>query len=345
MSEEINQEPEEDSEEGLYERFKITADSGQALLRIDKFLMDRVPNISRNKIQQCAKEGYLQVNGNAVKSNYKVKPGDEILLLTPEEKREIEIVPENIPLEIVYEDEEVVVLNKQAGLVVHPGYGNYSGTLVNALAYHLNSLANFGEHERPGLVHRLDKNTSGLMVVAKTEGALNHLAKQFFNRTTRRAYQALIWGEPSEEEGTIEGHIGRNLRNRKVMDVFPNGEYGKEAITDYKVIKRFHYVSLVECRLRTGRTHQIRAHFKYIGHPLFGDFEYGGDRILKGTTFNKYKQFVNNCFEILPRQALHAKSLGFVHPKTGKPLYFESELPDDLTQVITKWETYTSSQR
>ena len=344
MSEFIEDNENDDSDDDLYVHHSITVDKGQTLLRIDKFLIDRVPQISRNRIQNAAKAGALLVNENPVKSNYKVHPGDEIKLLLPHPQREIEILPENIPLNIVHEDEEVMVINKPAGLVVHPGYGNYTGTLVNALAFYLDNLPTKNEYDRPGIVHRLDKLTSGLMVIAKTDLAMNSLAKQFFNRTTKRSYYALVWGNLDEEEGTIEGNIGRNLRNRKVMDVFPDGNLGKHAVTHYKVIERFDYVTLVECRLKTGRTHQIRVHFKYIGHPLFGDFEYGGDRILKGTYFSKYKQFVTNCFSILPRQALHAKSLGFMHPVSKKELFFESEIPEDLETVIEKWRTYISNR-
>lgn len=336
--------PEEEQE--LFEHYRYIADGGQEPLRIDKFLMDRIPNTSRNKIQAAAHNGNIRVGGQTVKPNYKVKPGDEISIVLPYPIREIELIPEDIPLDVVYEDDALVVVNKPAGLVVHPGYGNYSGTLVNALIYHFGELPG-GESPhgpRPGLVHRLDKLTTGLMVVAKTEHAQTHLAGQFYNRTTERRYNAIVWGD-LPDEGTIEGHIGRNLKNRKVMDVFPAGDYGKRAITHYKTIERLGYVTLVECKLETGRTHQIRVHFKHIGHPLFGDFEYGGDKILKGTTFTKYKQFIQNCFKILPRQALHARTLGLTHPTTGKWMEFNSELPADLEQVIDKWRTYTASRR
>ncbi|MBR9831214.1 RluA family pseudouridine synthase [Acidiluteibacter ferrifornacis] len=338
--EEYNEELEQDSDE-LFEHYKYIADKGQTVLRIDKFLNDRLPNTSRNKIQDAANAGNVVVNGVAVKSNYKVKPLDEISIVLPYPPRVIELIPENIPLDILYEDDTLLVLNKASNMVVHPGYGNYSGTLVNALIYHINNLPEAdGNEGRPGLVHRLDKNTTGIMVIAKTEQALTHLSKQFYDRTSSRTYQALVWGDMKEDSGRIEGHIGRSLKNRKLMDIFPDGEFGKAAITNFRVLERFGYVTLVEYKLETGRTHQIRAHSRFIGHPLFNDPEYGGDRILKGTTFTKYKQFINNCFEILPRQALHAKTLGFTHPKTGEWMEFNSELPDDMTQVIARWKNY-----
>ena len=341
------QQPEDehlDEEQELFEHYKFIADKGQELLRIDKFLMDRIPNTSRNKIQIAAVAGNILVNKKTVKSNYKVKPDDQISIVLPYPPRVIELIPQNIPLTILYEDEEVLVINKQAGIVVHPGYGNYTGTLVNALVYHFDNLPDGNMNNRPGLVHRLDKNTTGIMVVAKTEHAMNHLANQFFERTTERRYHAIVWGDFDEEEGTVIGHVGRSLKNRKVMQVFPEGEYGKHAVTHYKVLKRYGYVTLIECKLETGRTHQIRIHLKHIGHHLFNDFEYGGDAILKGTSFSKYKQFINNCFEILPRQALHAKSLGFEHPATGKWMQFESELPDDMKTVLDKWDVYTANR-
>ncbi len=332
-------------EDELFEHYNIIVDKGQALLRIDKFLSDRLPNSSRNKIQQAANSGNVMVNKIVVKPNYKVKPYDEISIVLPYPPRETELVPENIPLNIVYEDDEVLVLNKPSEMVVHPGYGNFSGTLVNALIYHFQNLPNaVGNEGRPGLVHRLDKNTTGIMVIAKTEHALSHLSKQFFDRTSDRRYQALVWGDLKEDEGTIEGNIWRSHKNRKIMDVFPDGEIGKTAITNYKVLKRFGYLTLVEYKLDTGRTHQIRVHSKWIGHPLFGDHEYGGDKVLKGTTFSKYKQFVENCFQILPRQALHAKSLAFTHPKTGEWMQFDSELPKDMQTVIEKWERYLAGR-
>lgn len=335
-----------EEQEELYEHYNIVADPGQEPLRIDKFLMDRVPNTSRNKLQAAARNGNILVNGNAVKPNYKVKPADEVSIVLPHPVREIELIPENIPLEIVYEDDDLVVINKPAGMVVHPGYGNYTGTLVNALIYHFENLPQRKDDfdGRPGLVHRLDKLTTGLMVVAKSEDALTKLAKQFYDRTIERTYNALVWGDPEEDEGTITGNIGRSLKNRKVMNVFPEGDFGKHAVTHYKVLKRFGYVTLVQCNLETGRTHQIRVHFRYIRHPLFNDMEYGGNKILKGTTFTKYKQFVQNCFDILPRQALHAKSLGFTHPTTGKFMQFNSELPQDMVDVLEKWAGYTESR-
>jgi 23S rRNA pseudouridine1911/1915/1917 synthase len=329
----------------LFEHYRFRADSGQSLLRIDKFLFARIENTSRTRIQDAAYAGNILVNNKPVKPNYKVKPGDTVQVVLPTPPREIDLIPENIPLEIVYEDEDVVVVNKEPGMVVHPAYGNYTGTLVNALMWHFRDLPLFQTGElRPGLVHRIDKNTSGILVIAKNELSLNRLSKQFYDRTTDRIYIALIWGIPEPAEGTITGHVGRNIRDRKVMQVFPDGSNGKSAITHYKVLEDFGYVSLVECKLETGRTHQIRVHFSYIKHPLFNDDEYGGDHILKGTTFSKYQQFVKNCFRILPRQALHAKSLSFDHPVSGKRLLFDSELPDDMKQVIEKWRNYTSER-
>ena len=324
----------------LFEHHKFTSDKGQELLRIDKFLMSRISNTTRSKLQNAVKDGHVFVNNKVVKSNYKVKPFDVVTVELPYPHQELELLPENIPLTIVYEDDDVIVINKQAGLVVHPGHGNYTGTLVNGLIYHIENLPHTGVPNRPGLVHRLDKNTTGIMVIAKTEQALTHLGKQFFDRTTERRYNALVWGDFKEEEGTVTGNVGRCLKNRKVMQVFTEEEDGKHAVTHYKVLKRFGYITLIECKLETGRTHQIRIHMKHIGHNLFNDAEYGGDKILKGTTFSKYKQFINNCFNILPRQALHAKSLGFEHPKTGKWMQFDSELPDDMKAVIEKWDTY-----
>lgn len=345
MNDELDIELNEEESEELFEHHSVTADQGQEVLRIDKFLMDRIPKTSRNKLQIAARNGSILVNNVAVKPNYKVKPLDEISIVLPYPIRNIELIPEDIPLDIIYEDDELIVLNKQAGLVVHPGFGNYTGTLVNALVYHFDNLPSLPNNYfgRPGLVHRLDKNTSGVMVVAKTEDALTNLAKQFYDRTTHRRYNALVWGDFEEDEGTITGNLARSLKNRKVMDVYEDPKIGKMAITHYKMLERFGYVSLVECRLETGRTHQIRIHMKHIGHTLFNDSEYGGDRILKGTMFNKYKQFVDNCFEIIPRQALHAKSLGFTHPKTGKWMQFESELPADMLEGIEKWRNYASN--
>ncbi|MFI3330745.1 MAG: RluA family pseudouridine synthase [Rikenellaceae bacterium] len=331
--------------EELYEHFSVKVDKGQSLLRIDKFLTTRMEAASRNRIQAAADTGGILVNGKPVKSSYKVKPLDTISIVMPYPKRVIEIIAEDIPLEIPYEDDDLLIVNKQPGLVVHPGHGNYSGTLVNALTYHLRDLPMFQEGDmRAGLVHRIDKNTSGLLVIAKNEKAHVKLAKQFFDHSISRRYQALVWGNLAEDEGTITGNIGRSVKDRLRMCVFPEGDDGKHAVTHYKVLKRYGYVTLVECRLETGRTHQIRVHMQYIGHPLFNDERYGGDKILKGTTFTKYKQFVENCFRILPRQALHAKSLGFVHPASGEDVFFESALPDDMVQVLEKWDTYVVSR-
>ena len=346
MSEELLENtdlPEEENE--LYEHFRFTADPGQTHLRIDKFLVNKIQNTSRNKIQAAASAGNILVNGKAVKPNYKVKPNDEISIVMSYPPPDNEIIPEDIPIDIVYEDDSVLVINKVQEMVIHPGYGNKTGTLVNALVYHFMGDPFFNpENERPGIVHRIDKGTSGLLVIAKTEIARNHLARQFFEKTSERTYWALVWGQLKENEGTITGHIGRHLKDRMQMAVFPDGEKGKHAVTHYKVIERLGYVTLVECRLETGRTHQIRAHFKHIGHPLFNDDRYGGDQILKGTTFTKYKQFVQNCFKILPRQALHAKTLGFIHPRTGEKMRFDSELPEDMAQVIDKWRKYIAGR-
>ena len=330
----------------LFEHFRFTADPGQATLRIDKFLFNKLENTSRSRIQSAANAGNILSNGSPVKPNYRVKPGDLVTIVLPHPPRKIELIPQDIPLDIVFEDEHVIVLNKQVGLVVHPGYGNYSGTLVNALMFHLrdNPLFHSGE-ERPGLVHRIDKNTSGLLVVAKNELALNKLASQFFHKTSKRTYSALVWGDMKEEEGTIVGNIGRNPKNRKQMHVFPDGDLGKEAVTHYSVLERLGYVNMVECRLETGRTHQIRVHFQYLGHPLFNDPEYGGDRILRGTTFTKYKQFVQNCFGLLPGQALHARTLGFVHPSSGEEMLFDAPLPEGFSAVVQKWRTYIQGRR
>lgn len=340
MSEENHEEEEE-----LFEHYNFVADKGQTVLRIDKFLSDRLPNSSRNKIQQAAHSGNVIVNGLVVKPNYKVKPMDEVSIVMPYPPRETELLPENIPLDIIYEDDTLLVLNKPSEMVVHPGYGNQSGTLVNALIYHFQNLPEAeGNEGRPGLVHRLDKNTTGIMVIAKTEHALAHLSKQFFDRTSDRRYQALVWGDLKEDEGRIEGNIWRSIRDRKVMDVFPEGDVGKTAVTNFKVLKRYGYVTLVEYKLDTGRTHQIRVHSKWTGHPLFNDADYGGNRVLKGTSFSKYKQFIENCFALLPRQALHAKTLSFTHPKTGKWMEFNSELPEDMQAVLTKWDRYVAGR-
>ena len=336
---------EEPEENDLWEHYRFEVDQGQALMRIDKYLTNRIENVSRSRIQSAADAGNILANKTPVKSNYKVKPGDEIQIVMDYPRREIEIIPEDIPLDIVYEDEQLIVLNKPAGLVVHPGHGNYSGTLVNALAWYLRDLPLFNsEDPRPGLVHRIDKDTSGLMVIAKTELAKNKLGYQFYNKTTKRSYMAILWGSPKEKSGTVTGNIGRSLSNRQIFTVFPDGDRGKHAVTHYNVIDELGYVSLVECRLETGRTHQIRVHMKYLGHPLFNDAAYGGDQILRGTTFNKYKQFVQNCFKLLPRQALHAKTIGFSHPVTGKELIFDSELPDDMQAVINRWKNYIGNR-
>ena len=329
----------------LFEHFKYSVDPGQSPLRIDKYLFNKIENISRHRIQETAKSGNILVNEKAVKSNYKVKPGDIVSIVFEYPPREIEIIQEDIPVNIVYEDDDLLLVNKQPGMVVHPSYGHYSGTLLNALAYHLRDNELFkSDDERPGLIHRIDKNTSGILLIAKTEDAKMKLSKQFFDRTTSRRYIALVWGNFEEEEGTVTGHIGRNLKNRKIMDVFPEGDYGKHAVTHYKVIERYGYVTQIECKLETGRTHQIRAHMKHICHPLFNDEEYGGDQILKGTTFTKYKQFVQNCFNVLPRQALHAKSLGFVHPRTGEDMFFDSDIPEDMASAIEKWRNYIKNR-
>ncbi|MCB0539940.1 MAG: RluA family pseudouridine synthase [Bacteroidetes bacterium] len=330
---------ESQEEDDLFNVIELEADKGQNPLRIDKYVMNQSDVVSRTRVQQAAKFGNLYVNGQTVKSNYKVKPHDKILMVYPKSINEPDLTPQNIPLDIVFEDKDIIVLNKEAGLVVHPGVGNRNGTLVNGLLYHTKNLGGAIE-ERAGIVHRIDKNTSGLLVIAKTDDAMTHLAKQFFDRTIKRRYWALVWGDVEQDEGTIEGNIGRDQRDPKIFTVYPRGDFGKHAITHYKVIERFAYVTLVECRLETGRTHQIRVHMKHIGHTLFNDDTYGGDRIQKGTIYSKYKQFVENCFEICPRQALHAKSLGFVHPKTGKEVYFESNLPEDMLQVIEKWRIY-----
>ena len=325
----------------LFEHFRFKADPGQTPLRIDKFLFNKLESTSRSRIQAAANAGSILVNEEPVKPNYRVKPGEQISIVLPHPPRKTELAPEDIPLDIVHEDPDVIVVNKEPGMVVHPGYGNYTGTLINALMHHLsdNALFSSGE-ERPGLVHRIDKNTSGLLVVAKNERALNKLASQFFNKTSTRTYHALVWGEMEEEEGTITGNIGRNPKNRKQMYVFPEGDHGKVAVTHFTVLERLGYVNFVECRLETGRTHQIRVHFQYRSHPLFNDPEYGGDRIIRGTTFTRYKQFVQNCFDLLPGQALHAKTLGFIHPSTGKEVTFDADLPSGFDNVLQKWRTY-----
>ncbi len=326
----------------LYEHYRFTATKGQEPLRVDKFLMNFIENATRNKIQQAAKAGNILVNEVAVKSNYKVKPDDVVRVVLSYPPHENLLVAEDIPLDIVYEDKDVMVINKPPGLVVHPGHGNYAGTLVNGLIHHIENLPQ-NSNERPGLVHRIDKDTSGLLVVAKTEYAMAHLSKQFFDRTTERLYYALVWGDVAEDSGTIQGNIGRSLKDRMQMTVYEDGSQGKHAVTHFKVIERFTYVTLVQCKLETGRTHQIRAHFKHIGHTLFNDERYGGNQILKGTTFSKYKQFVDNCFKALPRQALHAKTLGFTHPTTGEFLQFDSPMPNDIVSCLEKWRRYAKS--
>jgi 23S rRNA pseudouridine1911/1915/1917 synthase len=328
-----------DLEDELFEHFRFEVPKGQAFLRIDKYLMNLIQNATRNKIQNAATEGNIFVNDIPVKSNYKVKPFDVVTVMLTHPPYENHILPEDLPLNIVYEDDALLLINKEPGMVVHPGHGNYTGTLVNALAHHFDNLP-MNSSERPGLVHRIDKDTSGLLVVAKTEAAMTHLAKQFEAKTSEREYIALVWGNVAEEEGTIEGNLARHLKDRMQMAVFADPEIGKPAITHYKVLERFGYVTLISCKLETGRTHQIRAHMKHIGHPLFNDERYGGHLILKGTTFTKYKQFIDNCFKALPRQALHAKTLGFVHPTTGEMMRFDTELPQDFQDCIEKWRNY-----
>lgn len=330
-------------EDELYEHHRFEASKGQSALCVDKFLMNMIENTTRNKIQQAAEKGSILVNDVPVKSNYKVKAGDVVRLVLAHPTYEQLLTPENIPLDIVYEDDQLLVINKPAGMVVHPGHGNYSGTLVNALAYHFENLP-MNSSERPGLVHRIDKDTSGLLVVAKTDFAMAYLTKQFAEKTSEREYVALVWGNIEEEEGTVEGNIGRHDTNRMQMAVHSDEEKGKPAVTHYKVLERFGYVTLVSCQLETGRTHQIRVHMKHIGHTLFNDERYGGDSILKGTTFTKYKQFVENCFKVLPRQALHAKTLGFEHPITKEFLRFDSPIPQDLQVCIDKWRVYSKAQ-
>lgn len=329
--------------ENLFQRHFFKIDKGQEPLRIDKFLMHRIEGATRNKIQQAIESGMVTVNGKEVKNNYKIKALDEIVIFSDDEPDQSDIIPEAIPLNIVYEDDQILLINKPAGMVVHPGSGNYNGTLLNGIAYYLqqkNPELSDKILPRFGLVHRIDKNTSGLLLLAKTDKALKHLAKQFFNHSIERKYVALVWGNIENNEGTIVAHVGRNLRHRKLFEAYPDGDHGKEAITHYKVLERFHYVTLIECTLETGRTHQIRVHMKHIGHTLFSDDTYGGDKILKGTIYSKYKQFVDNCFAICPRQALHAKTLGFQHPSTSEFMLFESPLPTDMEALIEKWRKY-----
>ena len=329
-------------EEELFEHFRFDVPKGQLLLRIDKFLMNLIPNATRNKIQNAATAGDIYVNDVPVKSNYRVKPLDIVRIMLTHPPFENRVDPENIPLDIVYEDDTLLLINKPAGFVVHPGHGNYTGTLVNALAYHFDNLP-MNSSERPGLVHRIDKDTTGLLVIAKTEAAMTHLAKQFEAKTSEREYVAMVWGTVKEDEGTIEGNIARHVKDRMQMSVFEDPTIGKHAVTHYKVLERFGYVTLVSCILETGRTHQIRVHMKHIGHPIFNDERYGGNLILKGTTFTKYKQFIDNCFKVLPRQALHAKTLGFIHPTSGEMMRFDTELPQDMRDCIEKWRNYSKS--
>lgn len=329
----------------LFEHHRIVCDPGQQPYRVDKFLMDRLPNVTRNKIQQGIKDGFVKVNGQEVKPNYKVQAHDEVIVELPEPPRETELVPENIPLNIMYEDDDLLIVNKEAGMVVHPAYNNWTGTLVNALTYHFQQLPTMKDNEgRPGLIHRIDKDTSGLLVIAKTDKAMTHLAKQFFDHSIERTYYALVWGVPKEAEGTINVNLGRSEKDRRVTTAIEDGSRGRTAITHYKLLEDLRYVSLLQCNLETGRTHQIRAHFKYLGHPLFNDATYGGDRVLKGTQFSKYKAFVENGFKLIPRQALHAKSLGFVHPTTGKFMQFESDLPQDFEGILEKWRNYVKHE-
>ncbi len=331
--------------EELYEHFTVTVDKGQSLLRLDKFLVHRMEHCSRNRIQVAADSGNILVNGTPAKASYKVKPLDRISIVMPYPRRDTEIEPQDIPLDILYEDDDVILVNKAAGMVVHPGHGNWEGTLVHALAWHLRDVPMFQEgSERAGLVHRIDKDTSGILVVAKNETAHAFLARQFYEHTTYRRYVALVWGDFDEDEGTITGNIGRSPRERQKMYVFEDGSDGKHAVTHWRVLRRYGYVTLVECRLETGRTHQIRVHMAWQGHPLFNDARYGGDRILRGTTFTKYRQFIENCFELMPRQALHARALGFVHPTTRREMTFESGLPDDFRAVLDKWDAYVAAR-
>ncbi|AFD07477.1 RluA family pseudouridine synthase [Solitalea canadensis] len=342
FSEEEYNEPEGASD--LYEHLRIVVDKGQSLLRIDKFLMHKIENASRNRIQNAIEADNVLVNDKPIKASYKVKPADVISIVMPHPPRDTEVYPEDLPISIVYEDNDLLVVNKAAGMVVHPGYGNYTGTLVNALVFHFQQLPTLpGNDGRPGLVHRIDKDTSGLLLISKNERSMTYLARQFFDHSITRKYTALVWGD-LKEDGTVTGYIGRSMKDRRVQDVYETEEKGKWSVTHYKVLERLGYVTLIECQLETGRTHQIRAHMKSIGHPLFNDETYGGDKILKGTVFGKYKQFVENCFELLPRQALHAKTLGFIHPTTKEYIHFETELPEDFQQGLEKWRKYASQK-
>ncbi len=345
MEEDFSEDFSAEEEEELFEHHRFKADPGQEVIRIDKYLMDRMSNTSRNKIQVAAKNGNIHVNGKSVKQNYKVKPGDEVTIVLPYPVRELKLIPQDIPIDVVYEDDDLLVVYKPANMVVHPGYGNYKDTLVNALVFHIDNLPKppkdyFG---RPGLVHRIDKHTSGLLVIAKTELALTDLAKQFYDRTTQRLYHALVWGD-LPDAGTITGNLARSLKNRKVMAVFPDGDHGKHAVTHYRVLERFGPVTLVECKLETGRTHQIRVHFQYLGNPLFNDPEYGGNKILKGPNTAAYKKFVENCFELIPGQALHAKTLGFTQPVTRKSLQFDSVIPQGFNDLLDRWRNYSQTK-
>ena len=338
-------EPVVDNPAELYEHFRVVVDKGQSQVRVDKYLFERLVNSSRNRIQKAADAGLIMENGKPVKSSYKVKPCDVLTVMMDRPRYDNDIIPEDIPLDIVYEDNDLMVVNKPAGLVVHPGCGNYHGTLVNAIAWHLKDNPKYDPNDpQVGLVHRIDKDTSGLLVVAKTPDAKTHLGLQFYNKTTKRKYNALVWGIVENNEGTIEGNIGRNPKDRMQMAVLSDPAQGKHAVTHYRILERLGYVTLVECVLETGRTHQIRVHMKHIGHTLFNDERYGGNEILKGTHFSKYKQFVNNCFETCPRQALHAMTLGFVHPRTGEEMFFTSPLPEDMTNLIDKWRNYISNR-
>lgn len=348
INDDIEEIENDDSEKELFEHYNIKIEKGQVMMRIDKYLMIRIPNATRTKLQQACDANNILVNGKPIKSSYKIKPFDEISVLMATPPRDIELMAEDIPLNIVYEDDYVCVVNKEPGMVVHPAYGHYSGTLVNALMYRFNNLPTSRQKlsedvtiDRPGLVHRIDKNTSGIIIIAKTELAMSRLAKDFFDRNLDRKYVAIVWGDVKEDSGTITCNVARDLKNRKVMACFPDSDHGKHAVTHYKVLERFGYVTVVECKLETGRTHQIRVHMRHLGHPLFNDNEYGGDRILKGLPSAKYKQFIENCFEILPRQALHAKTLGITHPITKEGLFFDSEIPNDMMQVIEKWRKYS----
>ena len=342
MTEDLVTENEQEQEDELFEHYRFTADPGQDLLRIDKFLLDRIPNTSRNKIQVAARNGNVLVNGIVVKQNYRIKPHDVVSIVMPFPVREIELIAQNIPIDIVYEDDELIIVNKSVNMVVHPGYGNYSGTLLNALIYHFNNLPSMPKNYfgRPGLVHRIDKNTSGVLLVAKTEDALTHLAKQFYDKTTERTYWALVWGDV-KEDGTVNKNVGRSIKNRKIMAVFPEGDIGKHAVTHYTVLKKYGWVTLLECRLETGRTHQIRVHLQSIGHPLFNDPEYGGNKVVRGPNTNTYKKFVDECFELLPGQALHAKTLGFIHPESKKKMSFTSPLNNGMEILIQRRNQYT----